>query len=362
MKSKPRRSHVSSFTTVFNWLGYVLMMFIHHPRASAHHRKEPTMAPVSKAPCAHALTGSPWVRGIAALFLVAVLAGCGGGGGSSTPDGPTVGPLTVTLTLVSAEVRVVNGANTVVYTALGTKGADSGNVDITATTAWVPTLTGQALKAGATLSVAASGRLQENVSGVATDLVVTPGVTITVGGTATYGGKTITVTPAVLTGTCEVGLVTVGGKCVSRAFTEVVVYSTANSMTQVKFGHGPTATYFVFDGVNGRPGNIRTCAISDKVGKKIGGAVLTCSALGTSVFVSYEITPDGYIQKVTSADEPSAPSFDMSHVSSLWTPCLAFGEHWYFIPRTTSCTDANLVRYADGTVEAVDGFRAAIGF
>ena len=65
----------------------------------------------------------------------------------------------------------------------------------------------------------------------------------------------------------------------------------------------------------------------------------------------YEITPGGYIQKVLAADEPSATSFDMSHVSSTWTPCPPFGEHWYFIPRTTSCTDANFVRYADGAVE-----------
>ena len=368
MRHQSRRI-ASSFTIANVLRKWLTLRTNPSPRAQAHTLKEPPMATISNARKAQAPTGfGSWDLAKAAFAALAiasvtVLAGCGGGGGgSSTPDGPTVGPLTVTLTLVSAEVKLVGGTNVVVYTALGTKGADSDNVDITATTTVVPTLTGQALKAGATLSVAASGRLQENVSGVATDLVVTPGVTVTVGGNATYSGKTITVTSTILTGTCEVGLVTVGGKCASRAFTEVVVYSTANSMTQVKFGHGPTATYFVFDGVNGRPGNIRTCAISDKVGKKIGGAVLTCSALGTSVFVPYEITPDGYIQKVTSADEPSASSFDMSHVSSLWTPCLAFGEHWYFIPRTTSCTDANLVRYADGTVEAVDGFRAAIGF
>ena len=329
------------------------------------------MAPISTAHSGHAPMGfGSWDSAkvaVATLVIasVAVLTGCGGGGGTATSsDTPSVTPAAVTLALVSAKVELVNGANVVVYTATGTKGADGGNTDITATTNLVPTFTGQALKAaGATLQVASNGHLQEVVGGVATDVVVTPGGTVTVGGTATYSGKTITVTPTILTGTCEPGLVATGGKCASKAFSEVVVYLTTTSMVQIKFGHGPTADYFVFDGANGRPGKMRSCLISDKVGKKVGGVVLSCNTLAeTSVFIQYEVTSGGYIQKLLPANEALPTSFDLSHDDTHWTPCPAFGEHWYFIPRTTACTDANFVRYADGTVESVDGFRSAIGF
>ena len=323
------------------------------------------MAPISTAREAQAPTGfGSWVSAKAAcaalvIITVAVLTACGGGGGgAATPDTPSVTPSATTLTLVLAKVDLINGVNVVVYTAFGNKGADGANIDITAATTFASTFTGQALKAGATLSVASNGHLQEN--GI--DLVVIPGVTVSVGGTATYDGKTISVTPTILTGGCEAGLVAIGGKCASKAFSEIVVYSTANSMVQIKFGHGPTADYFVFDGANGRPGKMRSCLISDKVGKKVGGVVLSCNTLAaTSVFTQYEVTPGGYIQKLP-ADEALPASFDLSHDDTHWIPCPAFGEHWFFIPRTNACTNANLIRYADGTVESVDGFRSAIGF
>ena len=182
------------------------------------------MARYSNAHSGHApMVFGSWVLAKAAcaalaITAVAVLAGCGGGGGAATPDTPTVTPSAVTLTLVSAKVMLADGGNNVVvYTALGNKGADGGNIDITATTTWVPTFMGQALEAGATLSVATNGHVQKTltVGGVTTttDVVVTHGVTVSVAGTATYGGKTITVPPTILTGGCETGLVATGGKC-----------------------------------------------------------------------------------------------------------------------------------------------------
>ena len=325
------------------------------------------MAPISTAPRAQAPTGliGSWVMwGFVALLIAFGLTACGGGGGAATPETPSVTPVATTLTLVSAKVELApNGANVVVYTALGNKGADGGNTDITATTTWVPNLTGQALKAGATLSVASNGHLQEVVSGVATDLVVTPGGTVNVGGTATYAGKTVSVKPEIFTGGCEVGLVVTGSKCASKAFSAVVVHSTPNNMTQLKFGRGSTVTNFIFDGENSRPSNIRSCLISQQTGKVVGGALVACNSLAdANAFVQYEITPNGYIRPVLPADEAPPTSFDLSHDSTRWARCPAFGEYWFLIPRTTWCTNGSEIDYGDGIREPIYGFRTAMGF
>ena len=297
------------------------------------------MAPVSKASCAHAPTDfGSWVLGLlAALFLLAALAGCGGGSGSATPDGPTVGPLTVTLTLVSAEVRVVNGANTVVYTALGTKGADSGNVDITATTAWVPTLTGQALKAGATLKVSGNGHLQEIVAGVPTDLVVTPGVTVTVGGTATYNGKTVTVTPTILTGTCEVGLVAVGVKCKVPAWITpdmVVVSASPATVAQrmIRFFDGSSSKDYVL------PTGTLNCAVNAVELGAHGGALVTCNGVkGYDVDGTYEVSPT-YTKKLDPVVRFDEVNYKSANPSTWWmkTTLCGGGTGWE-IPGSKVC-------------------------
>ena len=341
--------HTASSFTIANVLRKWLTLRTNpSPRAQAHTLKEPPMATISNARKAQAPTGfGSWDLAKAAFAALAiasvtVLAGCGGGGGgSSTPDGPTVGPLTVTLTLVSAEVKLVGGTNVVVYTALGTKGADSDNVDITATTTVVPTLTGQALKAGATLSVAASGRLQENVSGVATDLVVTPGVTVTVGGNATYGGKTITVTPTVLTETCEVGLAAVGGKCKVPAWiTDNMVVVSASPATvaqrMIRFFDGSSSKDYVMP-----TGTLNCAANAVELGVH-GGAIVTCNGVkGYDADGTYEVSPT-YAKKLDSVVRFDEVNYKSANPSTWWmktTPC-GGGTGWE-IPGSKVCYAQN---------------------